>query len=198
MQKKNPKKSAKKAQKPAKKKKAKPPKEKKLTPRDKLFAIEYLADLNLNPERAAKKVGYSDTVARTKAYQWVSDSKHKPLLFKRIKDLIDKRSKKTEITAEYVLGNLKEIGERCMQRAPVMVKVGKKWEQKTEFCEETGKFEGVWEFREMGALKANELMGKHMKLFTEKIEERVTERTVFVTEKDQVEADSHIDESLNK
>ena len=90
MQKKNPKKSAKKAQKPAKKKKAKPPKEKKLTPRDKLFAIEYLADLNLNPERAAKKVGYSDTVARTKAYQWVSDSKHKPLLFKRIKDLIDK------------------------------------------------------------------------------------------------------------
>ncbi|MBW1812116.1 MAG: terminase small subunit [Deltaproteobacteria bacterium] len=43
-----------------------------------------------------------------------------------------------------------------------------------------------------------ELLGKHQKLFTEKVEEKITERTVFITEKEQTEVDSHIDESLKE
>jgi phage terminase small subunit len=46
----------------------------KLTRKERLFAFEYLADEKLNPEKAAIRAGYSRSVARSKAYQWVSRS----------------------------------------------------------------------------------------------------------------------------
>ena len=67
---------------------------KRLTAKDRLFCFEYLADEKLNPERAAIKVGYSESVAKTKAYQWVSNSKENPK--PQIKAFIDQLLKQRE------------------------------------------------------------------------------------------------------
>jgi len=125
----------------------------KLTDRDKIFALEYLIDLS--PERAAIAAGYSKTVARTRAYSWVSNSKQKPALFSYVQKLVNKRAGKLEITAEYVLKNIVRIGECCMQAVPVLDKEGNAI--------------GAYVFKEQGALKAQELLGKHLGLFTDVI-----------------------------
>jgi len=80
---------------------------KKLNSKERIFVDEYL--LHLNPERAAIAAGYSRSMARTKAYQWVSDGKRKPHVFSAIKAALDKRSKRTEIKQDLVLRELAKI-----------------------------------------------------------------------------------------
>ena len=77
---------------------------KKITTRDKLFILELLADAQLNPEKAALKVGYSTTVARTKAYLWVSNSKQnpKPHIKEMYEKLLTVRIEKLEVTVEKI------------------------------------------------------------------------------------------------
>jgi len=72
-----------------------------LTPRDQVFRDEYLVDLN--PYRAAKAAGYAETVARTKAFQWVKNPELKPLLYKSIQEAMKDRSARTGITQDKVL-----------------------------------------------------------------------------------------------
>lgn len=72
-----------------------------LDAREKLFVGEYL--VTLNPEKAALAAGYSKSVARTKAYLWVSSSKHKPHVFEAIAVAQQKRAERTEITQDKVL-----------------------------------------------------------------------------------------------
>lgn len=72
-----------------------------LNARDKRFVDEYIVDLD--PQRAATAAGYSATVARTKAYMWVSNSKTKPLVYEAVQKAMEKRSERTKITADMVL-----------------------------------------------------------------------------------------------
>lgn len=51
---------------------------KQLNDQERIFVLEYLADEKMNAERAALKAGYSKSVARTKAFMWVSKSKQNP------------------------------------------------------------------------------------------------------------------------
>lgn len=76
-------------------------KAKQISARDKRFVDEYL--INLSPERAALAAGYSATVARTKAYMWVSNGKVKPLVYAAILAGMEKRSERTKITQDMVL-----------------------------------------------------------------------------------------------
>ena len=76
-------------------------KKQRLNARDKRFVDEYIIDLD--PQRAAIAAGYSATVARTKAYLWVSNSKTKPLVFDAVQKAMEKRSERTKITADMVL-----------------------------------------------------------------------------------------------
>lgn len=82
---------------------------KQLTPKDVLFVEEYL--INLNPEQSALTAGYSASMAKTKAYQWVSDSKDnpKPEVYARIQKRIAERAKRAEITADKVLNEIAKI-----------------------------------------------------------------------------------------
>ena len=66
-----------------------------------------------------------------------------------------KLEKKTEITQEWVLNNLKKVFERCMQEE--------------EVCDKEGNFLGVFEFEHAGANKSLELLGKHLGLFADRI-----------------------------
>lgn len=133
-----------------------------LTDRQQAFVKEYLIDLNAT--QAYIRAGYNvkdSKVAESKASRLVSNGK----VSRAIEAEIAARSKRTEITADWVLTNLKEIAERCMQKKPVMV-----WDR-SEKCmvqaEEDG--EGVWTFDSTGANRATELAGKHLGMFTDKL-----------------------------
>ncbi len=132
----------------------------KLTPKQEKFCREYI--VHLNGTQAAIKAGYSKKTANGMA----SENLAKPYIQARIAQLERKVVKKAELNAEYVLNGFMEIAERCMQRKPVMEKVDGKLVQAEDA--ETG--EGIWKFDSSGANKALESLGRHLKLFTDKIE----------------------------
>ncbi len=74
-----------------------------LNARERRFIDEYLIDPN--PERAARIAGYKPSVARSKAYCWVSNSKQndKPHVFSAIKKAQDDRSRQVGVTQKMVL-----------------------------------------------------------------------------------------------
>jgi len=136
--------------------------EQKLTDKQAMFCKEYMIDLNAT--QAAIRAGYSEHTAAAIG----AENLAKPYIHEELQRLMEKRSNKLELTAEYILNNIIEIGNRCMQRIPVMVRNGKEWEQKEEWDNDKKEYVGVWEFKEGGALKAQELLGKHLKLFVDK------------------------------
>lgn len=131
-----------------------------LTPRQAAFIREYLVDLNAT--QAAIRAGYSARTARAQGHRLLTDAD----IRQAITEAQEQRSERTGITADYVLSNIKEVAERCMQRAPVMVRgKGGQWVQATD---EEGRH--VWRFDSRGAVAALDLLGRHLKLFTDKIE----------------------------
>jgi phage terminase small subunit len=126
----------------------------KLTAKQQAFIKEYLIDLNST--QAAIRAGYSETTAKEIGYENLT----KPHIKEAIDVAINKRSEKLEISAEYVLSSLKEVADRCMQTVPALDKKGNPT--------------GDYYFEHSGANKALELLGKHLKLFTDKVETEIT------------------------
>lgn len=85
---------------------------KELSRKERLFALEYLADEKLNAERAAIKAGYSKTVARKKAFSWVGKSgqNEKPHVAEFVEEILKERLKKLEINGIMVLKEISKIG----------------------------------------------------------------------------------------
>ena len=106
-----------------------------LTPKQAQFVKEYLVDLN--GTQAAIKCGYSPKTAVKQASRLLTNADIK----NAIQAEMDKRAKKTNITAEYVLNGIKDTIEKA---------------QLNDRYSET--------------LKGLELLGKHLKLFTDKHE----------------------------
>jgi hypothetical protein len=77
----------------------------------------------------------------------------------RIEELTEQLRIKNTLTVEWVLGNLKEVTERCLQQEPVMIRKG------NEMVES-----GKYTFQANGANKSLELIGKHLGMFTDKVE----------------------------
>lgn len=80
-----------------------------LTNKERIFVLEYLFDLN--PERAARAAGFAKSMAQTKAYQWVSNSKVKPHVYAAIQEAMAKRGRRVERSADEVVKALWEMGE---------------------------------------------------------------------------------------
>lgn len=110
-----------------------------LSAKHKMFADEYLKDLNATA--AYKRAGYEakGNAAEVNAARLLRHAQ----VSAYIQERMNKRAEKLEISAEYVLNNIKTIGERCMNAEKLDAQ---------------------------GALKAQELLGKHLKLFTDKTE----------------------------
>lgn len=127
-----------------------------MTPKNERFCQEYMIDLN--GKQAAIRAGYSPKCAEVQASRLLSNAN----IASRITELKKKLQEKTQITQEYVLNNLKEVGERCLQKKPVM-----KWDyankQMTQVEDEQGN--SVWAFDSQGANRAFELLGKHIGIF---------------------------------
>ena len=107
----------------------------KLTAKQEMFCKEYLIDLNAT--QAAIRAGYSENTAKEIGCENLT----KPNLSVEIQRLMALRSKKTEITADYVLNGIKTLTDKLV--------LGED---------------------EKSAYKGYELLGKHLALFTEKVE----------------------------
>lgn len=109
-----------------------------MTPKQKLFVHHYLIEHNAT--KAAESAGYSAKTAHVQGCRLLRNAQIKAL----IEQKDEKRAEKLEITADYVLGSVKEVIEESRQ-------LGKTYNQ-------------------FASLKGLELLGKHRKLWTDKIE----------------------------
>ena len=121
-----------------------------LTPLDKQFVTEYFVDFD--PEAALKRCGdNSGHKLRAKGLRILA----KP----EVKDLMKTHqaavAERAAISCAWVLDRFKEISDRCMQSTPVLIADG-----------EGGQIEsGEYKFDSSGAIKATEMIGKHLGFF---------------------------------
>lgn len=133
-----------------------------LTPQQTRFVAEYLLDLNATA--AYKRAGY-------KAQGRSAENAASRLLGNdgvqaAIKEAIEKREKRTEVDQDYVIKIIRDTIERCQQAAPVLDRQGKPVMTETP----AGDIAPAYEFQAMAVLKGAELLGRHLKMFTDKTE----------------------------
>ena len=121
-----------------------------LTPKQQLFVLEYLVDLN--GKQAAIRAGYSAKTAEVQASRLLSHVKVQAAVQQAQESLVAR----VEISQEWVIDRLREIVERSMDSVPVLDNKG----------EETG----VYSFNGGVANRALELLGKHMGMFVDRKE----------------------------
>lgn len=125
----------------------------KLTAKQEQFCKEYLIDLNAT--QAAIRAGYSEKTAQ----QIGAENLTKPVIQDFLRKKMNERSERTEISADYVLNGIKELTERCVQAVPVL--------------DDEGNETGEWKFEVNGGFKGYELLGRHLRLFTDKMDTNV-------------------------
>jgi len=142
-----------------------------LTPREVLFCEQYVIDLNAT--QAAVRAGYSEKTAQEQGSRLLS----RVIVANEIQRLMDKRAKKTNITAEYVLNTILKTIDECREGVPVYTKLGDIAGYKPDHA---------------NALKGCELLGKHLKLFTDKIDLGGQDGNPLLTRIERVIIDSSI------
>ena len=126
-----------------------------LTPKQQRFVEEYLIDLNAT--QSAIRAGYSEKTANEQGSRLLANVS----ISEAIAEAQNKRVERTEITQDYVLTNIQKVIERCMQV------------QQVDNCltqTEDGELAQAFMFKEQGALKGLELLGKHLGMFKDKVE----------------------------
>jgi phage terminase small subunit len=122
------------------------------------FVEEYLLDLNA--KQAAIRAGYSEKTAEAQGSRLLTHVE----VAKAIAAARVDRTGRTEVDQDYVVVNLVEIVERCMQRAPVMVGHG---ENRMQLMDD-GK--SVWTFNAKDAVAALKILAKHTGGFSDKVD----------------------------
>lgn len=170
----------------------------KLTPKQEMFALEYLVDLNAT--QAALRAGYSKKTAMEQGYQLLQ----KKAVQEAIQKAMDERSKRTEITADNVIQEiariafddiknyldfrteLQHVGDEPSTGEPIY-RYSQVIEMKDSKEIDTRNIQEVsyspkdgFKFKLYDKQKALVDLGKHLKLFTEKVEHSgtVTHQTV--------------------
>ena len=128
-----------------------------MTDKQNVFVQEYLKDLNAT--QAAIRAGYSAHTAYSIGQRLLRNVE----ISNAINSAMSERSERAKLTADYVLQNLHEIAQRCMQKSPVMVKG-------EQAIDDEGRH--LWTFDAKNALRALELIGKHMGMFSDKNREQ--------------------------
>jgi len=124
--------------------------ERALTPKQQMFIREYLIDLNAT--QAAIRAGYSAKTANEQASRLLANVNIKA----HVQAAMDKRSQETGIDAKYVVQGIVKLIDRCEQAVPVL--------------DNEGSPTGEFRFEGNTAMRGYELLGKHLKLFTDKVE----------------------------
>lgn len=155
----------------------------KLTPRQRLFASEYLVDLNAT--QAAVRAGYS----RKNADQIGNQLLGKAIVAKAIQDAMTKREKRTEITQDMVIAQLAKV-------AFADIKDFVSWDDEGIKIQDSAKVDGTLlnevseNISELGgrtikvkrhdAMKALELLGRHLGMFNDKMHVAMQAQVTFV------------------
>lgn len=118
------------------------------------FCCEYTVDYN--GTHAAIRAGYKKESARQQASRLLS----KEEVVERIAELQAQQVKRLGISSDYVVLQTLDTYHRCREATPVR-----------EFDPATGEWEetGYYQFDSKGALKALEMLGKHLGMFDKKI-----------------------------
>jgi phage terminase small subunit len=165
-----------------------------LTEKQKAFVAEYLVDLNAT--QAARRAGYSEKTAHVIAHENLS----KPEIQSEIAKAQEERSIRTGITQDRVLQELARIGFSDLRK--VMASSGnllepQEWDDDTapfiasmEIVTKPGglnadgqrEVEHVAKIKAWDKVSALEKMGKHLGMFTDRID--LSARTTVVLESD--------------
>lgn len=154
---------------------------KSLTPKQKLFVYEYLIDLNAT--QAAIRAGYSEN----SAHDIGCENLEKPEIIEAIQERMDKRAEKVGVSAEIILKKLLDLATVDLAKAydingrllpihniPEEVRIAisgiKVFEEFDGFGKDRVQIGEVREVKFWDKLKALELLGKNLKLFTDKVE----------------------------
>lgn len=125
------------------------------------FADEYLVDLNAT--RAAQRAGKKGTYDATRV--WAYKTLQNVQVAEYVAAKMQERAGRVEVNQDYVVRNLVEVVERCLQRAPVMVRRGSQYVQLVD-----DEDRNVWQFDAKGANGALSMLGKHLGIFKERVE----------------------------
>ena len=147
---------------------------KKISKKHQLFIEEYLKDFNAT---RAYRVAYPNS-----SYDGARNNGSRLLAKDSIREAIEieseKKLKEIGIDTYYIIKNIKEVTERCMEKEPVQYydKEDKCWKDVTENAElPNGDIveATVMQFDSKNALKGLELLGKYKSLFKENIDVKV-------------------------
>ncbi len=134
-----------------------------LTDKQRRFVDEYLIDLNAT--QAAIRSGYAVKRADAMGYE----NLRKPEIAAELRIRMKDREQRTEVTQDYVIKTIRETIERCRQAHPVLDRKGEQVFVR-EGDGENAELVPAFTFDAGAVLKGAELLGKHLKMFTEKVE----------------------------
>lgn len=132
----------------------------KLTARQSRFVDEYLADLNAT--QAATRSGYSAKTAEFQGSRLLSNVK----VAAAVQERMNQRAERTHIDADYVLSGIAKNIRRCEQGEPVRDRSGELVMIETD----DGSVAPAYKYDAGNALKGYEMLGKHLRLFTDRID----------------------------
>ncbi|WP_345985278.1 terminase small subunit [Sulfurimonas sp. HSL-1656] len=159
----------------------------KLTEKQKRFCEEYMIDMNAT--QAAIRAGYKEKTAGSQAH----DILKKPEIQAYLSELIEKQQERTQITADMVLDELGKIAfskltdfydgegrlihpENLPENASAAVATFKtRRESVGKNADGNDEFDTIDEYRRHDKVKALELIGRHFKMFTDKVEHSMDE-----------------------
>ena len=125
-----------------------------LKKRYELFCQEYVVDYN--GTQAAIRAGYKEKSARQQASRLLVSEE----VLTRISELQKDQLDRLALSQDYVVLQLLETYKCCREPSPVL-----RYDPSTGEMEETG----MYQFDSKGALRALELIGKHLGMFSDKV-----------------------------
>lgn len=119
------------------------------------FCQEYVVDYN--GTQAAIRAGYSEKSARSQASELLTN----PNILSRVRELQHEQVERLAVTQDYVIKQLVDTYNCCREPSPVM-----------QFDKGLGEWveTGTYQFDSKGALRALELLGKHLGMYNDKLQ----------------------------
>lgn len=119
------------------------------------FCQEYVIDYN--GTQAAIRAGYSEASARQQGVRLLSNAS----ILARVRELQHEQVERLAVSQDYVVLQLLDTYQRCLEVTPVL-----KYDPDVGQMVETG----MYQFDSKGALRALELLGKHLGMYNDKLQ----------------------------